>query len=81
MDRREFIRTMERHRIPPFAYCLDGGHPSERYCIAPAGKGWKFYYSERGHENDLRLFDTEGEACEYLCKVLIEVYRDIRRPR
>ena len=80
MTRREFLRTMERYGIPPYAYCLDGGYPSERYCIAPSGKGWKYYYSERGHENDVKLFATEGKALKYLCQVLIETYRTIRRP-
>ncbi len=78
MTRLQFHVIMDLLKIPPYAYCLDGGHPAERYCIAPSGDGWKYYYSERGHEQELMQFKTESEALDHLCTVLISVYREIR---
>jgi hypothetical protein len=77
----QFTVMMRLLNIPPNAYCLDGGHPAERYCIARTETGWKYYYSERGYELELKEFKTKGAALDHLCKVLIDVYRDIRRPR
>ena len=70
MNRRVLQQLLDREGFARRAYDLDGGHPPERYVLAPSGLGWAVYYSERGQENDRQEFVTEDAACEYLLELL-----------
>lgn len=68
MDIVELKAVLQNDRIPKDFYSLQGGSPNESYCIAKRGNNWEVYYSERGTKTDLKIFDTEDEACKHLYK-------------
>ena len=41
----------------------------KKFCINKI-ECWEVHYSERGIKTQLKQFDTENEACEYLYKKL-----------
>lgn len=51
-------------------YQLSGGLPNEAYCLAQSDEEWQVYYSERGSKSNLKTFDTESQACQYLFELL-----------
>ncbi len=53
------------------SYCLNGGFPSEQYCIDRDGRQWLVYYSERGLRTGLREFAKESDACKHLLSILL----------
>lgn len=73
MNREELKKVFEKSSIPNSYYSLNGGLPSEAYCINQSDKGWEVYYSERGMKSCLKIFDTEEDACLYL-KSQVEKY-------
>ncbi|HAN21838.1 MAG: hypothetical protein A2Y15_08080 [Clostridiales bacterium GWF2_36_10] len=36
---------------------------------------WEVFYLERGKENDLKKFNTESDALEYLYDILKKIYK------
>lgn len=56
--------------VPKDMYSLNGGLPSEAYCINKIEGYWEVYYSERGQKSSLKVFQTESEACEYFLNIL-----------
>jgi hypothetical protein len=61
-----------RMGVPSDMYCLSGGMPNESYVIGFNGDKWEFYYSERGSKVDLKTFDDESEACDFMLKAINE---------
>ena len=51
-------------------YSLNGGLPSEKYCIEEVNGVWQVYYSERGIKRDMGCFDNEEAACDCFLKEL-----------
>lgn len=61
-------KELEMMEIPQELYSIMvGGLPNEKLCIAKENK-WQVYYSERGSKNELKLFETESEACEFFLR-------------
>jgi hypothetical protein len=73
VDRASLRAALDRERVSPDHYSLEGGHPFERYVLAIREGGWAVYYSERGLETGLAVFETEDEACSEL---LLRIVRD-----
>lgn len=71
MDRDRLRLELDGQGIDPDSYCLDGGHPSERYVMEDRRAEWVVYYSERGLESGLRPFATEDLACRHLAALLL----------
>lgn len=69
MNRNDLLEILRRENIPENAYSLFGGLPNEKFCINKM-EYWEVYYSERGIKTQLKKFDTEDKACEYLYKKL-----------
>lgn len=65
MNRLELTQKLNLNKVDPYSYCLDGGLPSEQYCLDFDGVKWNVYYSERGVKSHLKEFMTEVEACNY----------------
>lgn len=63
-------RHLEENAVRRDAYSLEGGRPSEAYCIETSPDGYVVYYSERGVRTSLQRFDTEAEACARLLDLL-----------
>jgi len=72
MNLGELERKLSDANVPPDAYCLTGGLPNEALCIEQRKDGtWRTYYSERGGRSNPRVFNTEGEACEFFLKEIL----------
>lgn len=68
MDRTDLKKIMQNNRVPSDLYSLNGGFPSESYCLNEVNNNWEVYYSERGVKSGIVNFDNESEACEYFLK-------------
>ena len=66
MTRDELTAELRKLRVPDFAYDLSGSDLSDTYTLRESDGTWFVYYSERGHQWDMRVFFSESEACEYL---------------
>jgi hypothetical protein len=71
LDREGLRLVLEAQGVDQDSYCLDGGHPAERYVLDDRGSEWVVYYSERGIESGLRSFATEDLACRYLADLVL----------
>lgn len=72
MNRSELKKALDKAGISPKSYCLEGGWPSEEYCIEENYGKWSVYYSEHGQKTGEKLFYSESDACEYLYKLLLK---------
>lgn len=63
------------NHVPDDLYSLDGGLPSEAYCINKVEEGWEVYYSERGLKSQLVKFDIEDKACLYLQSIIKDILK------
>lgn len=77
MNKAQLRRKLMSVGVPSNAYSLEGGLPSEAYCLNRNGAAWEVYYSERGEKTGLRTFDNESEACEYLYRTMVQTLRDM----
>ena len=70
MNMKELEILLRKKNVPQMLFSLNGGLPSEKYCIEEVNGIWQVYYSERGIKRDLRCFDNEEVACDYFLKEL-----------
>jgi hypothetical protein len=71
----ELVARLIRENVPSDSYSLDGGLPNDRYCLQQTFDGWEIYYTEMGKRYDVRHFNTEVEACDYLYIELMHMLR------
>jgi len=62
----ELEKRLESERIPHHVYSLNGGLPSEAFCLEQLGSKWPYYYSERGYRRNVVYFEREEDACDFL---------------
>lgn len=72
MNKSELKLELNKLRINPNSYDLDGGLPSEKYCLENNYGLWSVYYSEKGNKTDLKEFHLEDDACRFLLSELID---------
>ena len=68
---KELLVQLENHGIRRDSYSLDGGLPSELYCLNHQGERWEVYYSERGQKTGLQVFVSEEEACRVFLDLIM----------
>jgi len=74
MNRQELGRILEQEGVSKDAYSLMEDRTGDRYILLQQKPGtWAVYYSERGEQNDLEIFNTEHEAC---CELLRRLLSD-----
>ncbi|MDM7999793.1 MAG: hypothetical protein QUS33_07310 [Dehalococcoidia bacterium] len=69
MNRYDLKAALERERIRPYLYSIVGltAPPKEQQYVLEEEQGkWLVYYFERGERDQLRVFESEDEACRYL---------------
>lgn len=71
MNKLTLVDALNSAGVAPDSYWLEGGLPSERYCLEHRVDGWAVYYSERGQRTGETVFDSEQEACDKLFSMLI----------
>lgn len=54
------------------AYSLDGGSPSEAYCLSHQSGHWEIYYSERGQKTGVQAFYSEDDACRAFLSLIMD---------
>ena len=69
-------------RIISDSYPLDivdfeNEYPNKSYCIRQKNRQWEVYYSERGQKTDLKKFNSESDACEYLLEQIKTGYNKV----
>ena len=73
MNKANLQHILDIERFRPAIYCLDGGSPNDRLCLAEERGGWSVYYSERGERFDEDWFASEDDACQELLHRLREL--------
>lgn len=71
MTAKELAILLDELRVRHDAYSLNGGLPSEAYCLGFVDGHWEVYYSERGQKSGLQLFDSEHDACRALADLIV----------
>ena len=80
MNKEELRKKLDLEGIRPDVYWLEGGLPSETFCLCEIEGKWQVYYSERGKKTGLREFETEGDACQYFYEEIIST-KGVRFPK
>lgn len=71
MDKKELIKALTEHNIPPYYYNLEMiGEKDQRICLDH--DNWAVYYSERGKRFDVVEHQTENEAYKDIYSRLIK---------
>ena len=70
MKIKELKKVVSRMYIPSSCHNLNGGTPSDTYCLERFRKQWVIYYSERGKKYDIEYYDSEERACEVFYRIL-----------
>ena len=70
MKIKELRKVANKMHIPPNCHNLNGGTPSDTYCLERIKKQWVIYYSERGKKNDMEYYDSQEKACEAFYRIL-----------
>jgi hypothetical protein len=61
--------------IPKESYCLTKEIRDKSFCILKNRNKWEVFYAEDGSRLDVKIFDDENSACEYLLLVLKNKYK------
>jgi len=61
----KLIDKLKSLGVSPSTYSLNGGLPSEKYCLSNESGKWFVYYSERGQRTGENSFANETDACKY----------------
>ena len=62
MNINELGELLIKKNVSKEMYSLDGGLPSEAYCIEKIGSKWHLYYSERGEKETISYFHDEEDV-------------------
>lgn len=63
---------LQRQKVRNDAYMLDGGLPSETYCLNKVNNEcWEIFYSERGKKSGLQTYSSEDEACQAFLSLIL----------
>jgi hypothetical protein len=73
MNKAQLQEMLDKRNVLYDLYSLKGGLPNEAYCLNENGEHWEVYYSERGVKSQLKQFDNEEEASEYLYNKVIKI--------
>lgn len=73
MNRISLEKIFHDNQVPNDLYSLNGGFPSESFCLNKVDANWEVYYSERGVKSSIVSFNNESDACEYLLKQIGEI--------
>lgn len=73
MNRKQLEKILLENKVPNDLYSLNGGLPSEAYCIEKDKDRWQIYYSERGIKRNIGYFESEEEACDCLLKEIKKI--------
>jgi len=71
----ELLKKFSEKNVSEDVYSLERGLPNEKYCSSNENSKWQVYYSERGVKCQIREFNTEEDACEYLYNKVIKMLR------
>ena len=72
MSIKELKELLMVKNVPQDLYSLEGGLPSESYCIEKTEDKWHLYYSERGVKETINYYDTEDEVVDaFLSEIVV----------
>ena len=72
MNREELASILEEKKISRRVYSLQGGLADDTTCLSMQDGQWCVYYTVRGKRYDVRIFESENDACLYLLSLLRE---------
>jgi len=67
MDKKELKLQLEKLKVYPGYYSLDGDIMPDRIVLYQNYHRWEvFYFDERGNRENERVFMSESDACNYI---------------
>ena len=65
--------ALDHAGVNPDAYSIETGYMEDSYVLTrePPGR-WVIYFGERGSRWDLRLFESEEEACAHFLQWILK---------
>lgn len=75
MDRSEFYSKLaEREMISDGIVCFNDNFSDDIFVVNQNFNKWEVFYRERGVQFELKIFNNESEALNYLLNHLIDTY-------
>lgn len=75
MDRSEFYSNLaEREMISDGIVCFNDNFSDDIFVVNQIFNKWEVFYRERGVQFELKIFNNESEALNYLLNHLIDTY-------
>ena len=71
MNRKDLKAALQKLNVREDMYDLEGGHPSEALVLTEEGSLWRIFYSERGLETGVTVFDNEDQACRHFLSMVV----------
>jgi hypothetical protein len=80
-NRQELLAALAKHGVSPSSFDVsdEGKNTNEVYVLRRRPSGivgkpdfWTTFYCERGLEQELRQFASEGEACRYFLQLICD---------
>jgi hypothetical protein len=72
MNRVQLKKELDKLQIPQYAYSLYGGIEINKIILEKGGK-WRIYtIDERGNDDEIGLFNTEEEACDFFYNEMVK---------
>ena len=72
MNKSELSQKLRDKNVPKWWYHLDVIEYNDNFSLRQTETLWEVFFGERGIKYDLKTFDTEEDACEYLYGQLME---------
>ena len=75
MDRSEFFSRLAEHKmITDGIVCFNDNFSDDIFVVNQNYNKWEVFYRERGVQFELKIFNSESDALNYLLNHLIDIY-------
>lgn len=75
MTRYELKQRLMKENVPHIYYGINGIFFDNVFVLNKNNERWETYWTEKGNKYQLKVFDTEEEACEYYYNWLMEIIK------
>ena len=75
MNRSEFLSKLADHKINAEGLvCFNDNFSDDIFVVNQNYYRWEVFYRERGEQFELKIFDSESDALDYLFSHILNIY-------
>jgi hypothetical protein len=78
MNKHELEEILVEKGIPKVSFSVDGVKDGERICLINKDTSYIVAYNSRGIIDELRKFDNENDACEFMLNRILKGYHGLK---